>query len=74
MKTLLAFLLFTFFHDCFHKKFRIKILDVLRIDDKKFSVTVNMYFSVVWNEERLVIKGDAPVADWLPIDMDFLKV
>ena len=27
---------------------------MLRIDDKKFSVTVNMYFSVLWDEERLV--------------------
>ncbi len=31
-----------------------QILDVLRIDDKKFSVTINMYFSVLWDEDRLV--------------------
>ena len=32
-----------------------QILDVLRIDDKKFSVTINLYFGVLWDELRLDI-------------------
>ncbi len=43
------------------------------MDDKDFSVTLNLYFGVLWTEDRLVIKDDAPRADWLPIDMDFMK-
>ena len=34
-----------------------EVLDILKVDDKKFSVTVNMYFGVRWNESR--IKGEA---------------
>ena len=30
-----------------------EVLDILKVDDKKFSVTVNMYFGVRWNESRM---------------------
>ena len=33
-----------------------QVLDVLRIDDKKFSVTINLYFGVIWDEIRLDIR------------------
>ena len=32
---------------------------MLRIDDKKFSVTINLYFGVLWDEIRLDIGYDA---------------
>ena len=42
------------------------------MDDKKFSVTVNLYFGVYWTEDRLVKDGEQ-TANWLPIDMGFMK-
>ena len=29
---------------------------LLQVDDKKFSVSINMYFGIVWNESRLDIR------------------
>ena len=53
-----------------------QVLDVLRVDDKKFSVQINMYFGVLWTEDRLKLpKADnssAPVS-WLPIDLNFMN-
>ena len=52
-----------------------KVLDVLRVDDKRFSVQINMYFGVLWTEERLKLpktsNSSAPVS-WLPIDLNFM--
>ena len=36
-----------------HVKVNLEVLDVIRIDDRKFSVELNMYFGVVWTEPRL---------------------
>ena len=30
-----------------------QVLDVLRVDDKQFSVAIDMYFGVHWTERRL---------------------
>ena len=53
-----------------------KVLDVLRVDDKRFSVQINMYFGVLWTEERLKLPKNsntsAPVS-WLPIDLNFMN-
>ena len=63
-----------------------KILDVLKVDDKRFSVQLNMYFGVFWTEERLKLPKTtnftAPVdvnsnllpmtSRWIPIDVNFM--
>ena len=57
-----------------HLFYTSQILDVLRVDDKKFSVMLNMYFGVYWTEERMEITENAPdKVNWLPIDMEFMK-
>ena len=44
------------------------------MNDKKFSVMLNMYFGVHWTEERMIIKDKSdPKVKWLPIDMEFMK-
>ena len=45
------------------------------MDDKKFSVTLNMYFGVYWTEDRLFISTEAKeqVSSWLPIDRNFMR-
>ncbi|XP_040573179.1 glycine receptor subunit alpha-4 [Lepeophtheirus salmonis] len=50
----------------------LEVLDVLRVDDKKFSVTLNMYFGVRWTENRLT-KMTPGKSSWIPIDMDFMN-
>ena len=53
------------------------MLDVLRVDDKKFSVQLNMYFGVFWTEQRLKLpkyqNGSMQDANWLPIDLNFMQ-
>ena len=56
-----------------HADMNLEILDVLRVDDKKFSVTLSMYFGVYWTEDRLVVKPWSANASWLPIDRHFMK-
>ena len=36
-----------------HVKVNLEVLDIIRVDDRKFSVELNMYFGVVWTEPRL---------------------
>ena len=64
-----------------------QVLDVLRVDDKKFSVQLNMYFGVHWTESRLKLpkgrlmqnvngtgEGAEPSeAIWLPVDLNFMR-
>lgn len=52
------------------------MLDVLRVDDKQFSVSLNMYFGVHWKEQRLILpvaEANASEVSWLPIDLDFMR-
>lgn len=54
----------------------LKVLDVLRVDDKKFSVSLSLYFGVVWKEHRLIMPPEGSNnsgASWLPIDLDFMN-
>lgn len=51
-------------------------MDVLTVDDKKFSVKLNMYFGVHWKEYRLIMPPPGTnnsEASWLPIDLDFMR-
>ena len=55
-----------------------QVLDVLRVDDKKFSVQLNMYFGVLWTEQRLKLPktsnaSQSQGAAWLPIDLNFMS-
>ena len=53
-----------------------QVLDVLRVDDKKFSVQINMYFGVLWTEDRLKLPKASNSSDpvsWLPIDLNFMN-
>jgi hypothetical protein len=52
----------------------LQILDVLRVDDKKFSVTLSMYFGVFWTEDRLLLPNASVRAEWVPIDMEFMRL
>ena len=54
-----------------------QVLDVLEVDDKNFSVKINIYFGVFWTEERLKLPSylnstNAHVIRWLPIDLKFM--
>ena len=54
----------------------LQVLDVLRVDDKKFSVSLSMYFGVQWTEDRMKLPAEGSnftVANWLPIDLEFMK-
>jgi hypothetical protein len=49
---------------------------VLSVNDKKFSVSLSMYFGVHWTEDRLKLPQEGSnftAANWLPIDLDFMK-
>jgi len=48
------------------------IMDVLTVNDKEFSVTLTMYFSVQWEEPRLVTNLTVEPGQWTPVDLKFL--
>ena len=50
---------------------KVDVLDVMDVNDKEFSVTMTMYFSVLWNEPRL--ETNKSVAEGTPIDLQFLN-
>ena len=55
---------------------QLQVLDVLNVNDKKFSVALSMYFGVHWKEDRLILPGDGhnnSGAEWVPIDLDFMQ-
>jgi len=59
-----------------HIKMNLEVLDVLNVNDKKFSVALSMYFGVHWKEDRLILPGDGhnnSGAEWVPIDLDFMQ-
>ena len=39
-----------------HIDMDLEVLDILNVDDKKFSVSINIYFGIKWNETRLDTK------------------
>jgi len=60
-----------------HVRMNLEVLDVLRVDDKQFSVAIDMYFGVHWTERRLKLptfqNGSTQHANWLPIDLNFMN-
>ena len=37
-----------------HVDINVEILDILSVNDKEFSITMSMYFSVQWQESRYI--------------------
>jgi hypothetical protein len=64
-------MLCTFFNFLFFQfsLFLKQVLDVLRVEDKTFSVSLSMYFGVYWTEGRLKIPPIGTNNTWLPIDL-----
>ena len=64
-------------------KVGIDIKDIPKIDDKDFSVTLNAFFVVRWEDKRLVIdqqkidqllgSDHSGEPDWIPVDVSFIK-
>ena len=55
---------------------QLQVLDVLNVNDKKFSVALSMYFGVHWKEDRLILPSEGhnnSGAEWVPIDLDFMQ-
>ena len=46
---------------------------MLQVNDKEFSVTMTMYFSVQWDEPRIESNLTVAEGDWTPIDLQFLN-
>ena len=50
----------------------VEILDILSVNDKDFSITMSMYFSVMWQESRIVTKNEIEPGFWYPVSLEFL--
>ena len=51
----------------------VTILDILSVNDKEFSITMSMYFSVMWQESRIVTNNTVEPGFWYPVSLDFLE-
>ena len=56
-----------------HVDIDVEILDILSINDKEFSITMSMYFSVQWREGRIVTNNTIEPGSWYPISLEFLN-
>ena len=52
-------------------KFIVKIN--FKVNDKEFSITVTMYFTVIWEDPRLVTNMTVEEGTFTPIDLNFLN-
>ena len=50
----------------------VEILDILSVNDKEFSITMSMYFSVRWQESRIVSQNQIEPGFWYPVSLEFL--
>lgn len=48
-------------------------MDIMNVNDKEFSVTLTMYFSVKWEEPRIETNNTVSEDDWTPIDLQFMN-
>ena len=55
-----------------HVDINVEILDILSVNDKEFSITMSMYFSVMWQESRIVTKNEIEPGFWYPVSLEFL--
>ena len=44
-----------------------------QVNDKEFSITVTMYFTVIWEDPRLVTNMTVEEGTFTPIDLNFLN-
>ena len=49
------------------------IMDIMAVNDKEFSVTLSMYFSVRWDEPRFETNNTVKEDQWTPIDLQFMN-
>ena len=56
-----------------HVDINVEILDILSVNDKEFSITMSMYFSVMWQESRIVTKNEIEPGFWYPVSLEFLQ-
>ena len=55
-----------------HVDINVEILDILSVNDKEFSITMSMYFSVMWQESRIVTQNKIEPGFWYPVSLEFL--
>ena len=48
-------------------------MDIMAVNDKEFSVTLSMYFSVRWDEPRFETNNTVKEDQWTPIDLQFMN-
>ena len=56
-----------------HVDINVEILDILSVNDKEFSITMSMYFSVMWQESRIWTNNSLQPEDWYPVSLEFLN-
>ena len=56
-----------------HVDINVEILDILSVNDKEFSITMSMYFSVMWQESRIWTNNSIEPGFWYPVSLEFLQ-
>ena len=56
-----------------HVDINVEILDILSVNDKEFSMTMSMYFSVMWQESRIISNNTIETGFWYPVSLEFLN-
>ena len=56
-----------------HVDINVEILDILSVNDKEFSMTMSMYFSVMWQENRIETNNTIEPDFWYPVSLEFLR-
>ena len=51
----------------------VEILDILSVNDKEFSITMSMYFTVMWQENRIITNNTIDPGTWYPVSLEFLQ-
>ena len=59
--------------DAVHVDINVEILDILSVNDKEFSITMSMYFSVMWQEKRINTTNKIEPDFWYPVSLEFLQ-
>ena len=50
----------------------VEILDILSVNVKEFSISMSMYFSVMWQQSRIVTQNNIEPGFWYPVSLEFL--
>ena len=60
-------------HDPTHVDINVEILDILSVNDKEFSISMSMYFTVMWQESRIWTNNTVEPGMWYPVSLEFLN-